>query len=113
MNIKSNVRTDHLKTLADLAKQINKTNIATLIISIVSIFTIQTFKLTLDSRFQKKFRFPFPIDLLVVIRIFLRQNSIFFIFVRLFKLVISTSVVFAAKLDTKYSLDVVGSIPKG
>ncbi|XP_030220261.1 solute carrier family 26 member 6 [Gadus morhua] len=79
-------------TLIDLCSLLPKTNIATLVISIVALFVLILVK-ELNTYYRKKLPMSIPIELIV--------------------LIVATIISYFAKFRTHYGVDVVGAIPSG
>ncbi|KAK0138812.1 Solute carrier family 26 member 6 [Merluccius polli] len=79
-------------TLIDLCSLLPKTNIATLVVSLVALFVLILVK-ELNACYRKKIPLPIPIELIV--------------------LIVATIVSYFAQLRMKYEVDVVGEIPSG
>ncbi|CAL8325607.1 unnamed protein product [Merluccius merluccius] len=79
-------------TLIDLCSLLPKTNIATLVVSLVALFVLILVK-ELNACYRKKIPLPIPIELIV--------------------LIVATIVSYFAQLEVKYEVDVVGMIPSG
>ena len=56
-----------LKDFIEIFKNIGKTNIATLIVSIISMIFLYIVKMHINERFKKKMIAPIPVELIVVI----------------------------------------------
>ena len=54
------------QTYIELIPKLDETNIAALVISIICILVLAVFKEHLQPRFKKKFKVPFPIELIIV-----------------------------------------------
>ena len=77
----------------EIAKNIPKVNVATLIISLLAITVMILVRLCINERFKEKLRVPIPIELIVV--------------------VLGTVISHFAKLDENYGVKIIGRIPKG
>ncbi|CAG2109629.1 unnamed protein product, partial [Medioppia subpectinata] len=77
----------------EIVKSIHKTNVSTLIFSLIMISILVIFKEWAEPRIKKRFSFPIPIDLLVVI--------------------FSTLSAWIIDVNHKYQVVVIGSVPTG
>ncbi len=103
------------KELVDVFAHLNKTNVATMVISIVSIIIIFCVKLFINERFKEKLIAPVPIDLIVVILTFVR----FFRTWNQFdehcfnKVIFGTLFSYLFQFKEKWHVVVIGEIPIG
>lgn len=81
------------KNLIEIFRVIDKTNIATFIISIICILFLHFSKTQINDRFKKKLPLPIPFELLVVI--------------------IATMISYFAQFKERWSVIVVGPMPSG
>ena len=81
------------KTYINILQNLNHTNVASLIISFVSMTVLSVVKIHINDRFVKKMPAPFPIELTIVI--------------------FGTSISYLSKFRVTYSIDVIGDIPAG
>lgn len=72
---------------------ISNTNIATLVISIISIIFIYTIKVHINKRFKSKLIIPIPVELIIV--------------------VIATLISYFANFNGRWGVEIVGILPIG
>ncbi|XP_023233892.1 solute carrier family 26 member 10-like isoform X2 [Centruroides sculpturatus] len=82
-----------IQTYIDIFNDLKNTNLVTLSISAISLFTLAVVKDHINDRFQHKMIMPFPIDLVVVI--------------------VGTLASYYGNFNTKYHVKVVETIPSG
>lgn len=82
-----------IHSYVDIIERLADTNVASVIISIVSIGLLLLFRLVLNDRIAKRCRFPVPIELILV--------------------VVGTAVSHFAHLHSRCQVDIVGHIPSG
>ncbi|XP_067131201.1 sulfate transporter-like isoform X2 [Centruroides vittatus] len=82
-----------IQTYIDIFNDLKRTNLVTLSISAISLFTLAVVKDHINDRFQHKMIMPFPIDLVVVI--------------------VGTLASYYGNFNTKYHVKVVETIPSG
>ncbi|ESO97396.1 hypothetical protein LOTGIDRAFT_114864, partial [Lottia gigantea] len=82
-----------IKTFIEIFSNIKKTNIADLIISIVSIVILLTVKIFVNEKYKARLKIPIPIDLIVV--------------------VLSTIISYVSNFKDVYGVAIVGDIPTG
>lgn len=77
----------------DIFCRITESNVATLIVSAVTIFVLAVFKDHVDNIFRKKFKMPFPIDLVA--------------------LIVATVASYFGDFNNRYDINIMGDIPTG
>ncbi|KAM4700742.1 solute carrier family 26 member 10-like [Discoglossus pictus] len=80
------------KTLASVFKELPKTNVAELVISILCLAVLIPIK-ELNTRYRTKLRTPIPGEIVMVL--------------------VATGITFASSLDSRYDVQIVGSLPAG
>lgn len=81
------------KTYINIFQNLYKTNVASMVISIVSMTILSVVKVHINDRFIKKMPAPFPIELVIV--------------------VFGTLISYFFKFGKVYSIDIIGDIPAG
>jgi hypothetical protein len=99
----------------EIFSHIAKTNLATLIISIVSMVFIFSIKHFINEKYKEKMFAPIPVDLIVVFNItFLYEQYLYNLdSINILKVILGTIFSYIFKFKEKWYVKTVGEIPLG
>ena len=117
------------QTFRDFLLGIKTTNLATLVISVVTIFILFCVKKFINPKVQSKIKVPIPIDIIVVSETynymdlsldFIKYsefprniNFLKIINIRHLQVVVATTASYFGSFNERYGVKIIGTIPKG